>query len=168
MAVVVDVRRRATWGGVGKEGHPVWYCCDPALAVLESVEDADWHHLPPLGEDEGEEMIGVRRENNFSSKSVSSLRLGVLLKAEGFAWPHRPPIVVGGHSPRSVGMLCRRSLLSGPQDSQSLHVAPRGEFVGPGGMKMLQAASVELAVETCSPGSLVRTNVETSPPKLQG
>ena len=69
------------WGGVEKEGRPVWYCCDPALAVLESVEDADWRRLLPLGEDEGEEMIGVRRENNFSSKSVSSLRLEVLLKA---------------------------------------------------------------------------------------
>ena len=78
--------------------------CGPALAVLESVEDADWRRLPPLGEDDGEEMmIGVRRGNNFSSKSVFSLRLVVLLKAEGFAWPHRPPIVSGGHSPRSVG-----------------------------------------------------------------
>ena len=48
-------------------------------------------------------MIGVRRGNNFSSKSVFLLRLVVLLKAEGFAWPHRPPIVSGGHSPRSVG-----------------------------------------------------------------
>ena len=48
-------------------------------------------------------MIGVRREEQISSKSVSSLRLVVLLKAEGFAWPHRPPMFVGGHSPRSVG-----------------------------------------------------------------
>ena len=56
----------------------------------------------------------------------------------------------------------------GPRDLVLLAMAPRGELVGPGGMKMLQAASVELAVETCSPGSLVRTNVETSPPKLQG
>ena len=43
-------------GGVEKEGRPVWYCCNPALAVLESVEDADWRRLPPLGdgEDEGD------------------------------------------------------------------------------------------------------------------
>ena len=59
-------------------------------------------------DDEGEVMIGVRREEQFSSKSVHSLRLVVLLKAEGFAWPPRSPILFGGHSPRSVGMLCPR------------------------------------------------------------
>ena len=86
-------------------------CCGPALAVLENVEDADWHRLPPLVKMmvKVKMMIGVRREEQFSSKSVHSLRLVVLLKAEGFAWPHRPPILFGGHSPRSVGMLCPRS-----------------------------------------------------------
>ena len=45
--------------------------------------------------------------------------------------------------------------------------APRGEFVGPGGMQMLQAASMELAAETCSPFRGVN-DVKASPPKLEG
>ena len=78
-------------------------CCGPALAVLKNVEDADWRRLPPLVKMMKVKVIGVRREEQFSSKSVHSLRLVVLLKAEGFAWPTRTPVVLGGHSPRSVG-----------------------------------------------------------------
>ena len=58
------------------------------------------------------------------------------------------------------GVKSPRCSWSEPQDSQSLRIAPREEFAGPGGMQMLQAASMELTTETRSAFHEGENNVE--------
>ena len=109
-------------------------------------------------------MIGVRRWEQSLHEGHHAATWVVLLKAEGFVWPHRPPMFVGSHSPRSVGCIVNRHCAGPPGTCPAMssvggrligrappyRVAPRGELAGPGGMKMLHAASMELTTVSMS------------------